>query len=200
MSFRRRQRWLRRLALGFALATAVAAGNASYAFAKVDEGGSGSHYVSTPGWSGLVDNESGVPLAAGIPEGDEQFIAGETQELPAFLAAKDKIETRAEQPQQVIPYLSHGILTESMVALPEWQMIPYEAYGRLAAASTTARPDDVADRFAHSDVTAQPQLASNDTWTFERSDALMLVIGGIVLALGLGLALGYLSRPRLAGA
>ena len=43
------------------------------------------------GWSGMVDLESGVPLSAGIPHGDEQFI-GEAVE--------------------VIPYLSHGILTQ----------------------------------------------------------------------------------------
>lgn len=38
MTYRRRQRWLRRLALGFALATALFAGKASPASAVVDEG------------------------------------------------------------------------------------------------------------------------------------------------------------------
>jgi len=40
----------------------------------------------------MVDLESGVPQSAGIPLGDEQFIA--------------------DQSVQVIPYLSHGILTQ----------------------------------------------------------------------------------------
>ena len=44
------------------------------------------------GWSGMVDLESGVPLSAGIPLGDDQFIDG--------------------QAVGVIPYLSHGILTQ----------------------------------------------------------------------------------------
>jgi hypothetical protein len=52
MSFRRRHRWFRRLALGLATALAVAAGNASYAFAKFDEGTSD-------------DKTSGIPLSAG---------------------------------------------------------------------------------------------------------------------------------------
>ena len=40
----------------------------------------------------MVDPESGIPLSAGIPHGDEQFID--------------------EQGVEVIPYLSHGILTQ----------------------------------------------------------------------------------------
>lgn len=38
MTFRRRQRWLRRLAFGFAFATALFAGKVSFASAVVDEG------------------------------------------------------------------------------------------------------------------------------------------------------------------
>lgn len=92
MKYRRRQRWLRRLALGFAFATAMFAGKVSVAAAVVDEGGKGSTIVSAGGWSGAVDPDSGIPLSAGIPQGDEQFISGENV--------------------QVVPYLSHGILTQ----------------------------------------------------------------------------------------
>lgn len=183
MSFRRRHRWLRRLALGFAAVAAVAAGNASFAYAKIDEGTSDARYVTTPGWSGLVDAESGIPLSAGI-------------------LAKDAIEGRATQTEpQVIPYLSHGVLSEPKAALPEWQMIPYLSAGRLVEtlSRSAVRPDDMANRFAHSDVAPQPESTSTNSWTFERGDVLILVIGTIVLALGLGLALGYLRRPRLAG-
>src|SRR5688572_26388202 len=91
MSYRRRHRWFRRMALGIAF-SAVFAGHASVAAAKVDEGTGGSRYVAAGGWSGLVDIETGIPLAAGIPHGDEQFID--------------------EQAPQVIPYLAHGILTQ----------------------------------------------------------------------------------------
>ena len=92
MSYRRRHRWFRRMALGLAFASVIFAGRASVAAAKFDEGTEGSRYVTVGGWSGLVDMESGIPLSAGIPHGDEQFLA--------------------EEEVQVIPYLSHGILTE----------------------------------------------------------------------------------------
>ena len=92
MSYRRRHRWFRRMALGLAFASVLFAGRASVAAAKSDEGTDGSRYVTAGGWSGLVDMESGIPLSAGIPHGDEQFID--------------------PQAVQVIPYLSHGLLTE----------------------------------------------------------------------------------------
>jgi hypothetical protein len=62
----------------------------------------------------------------------------------------------------------------------------------------SARPDDRADRFSHVDGIPQPELAG-DGWTFEWGEVLMLSIGAFVLVLGLGLAVGYLRRPRLAG-
>ncbi|HUH15629.1 MAG TPA: hypothetical protein VML35_07080 [Gaiellaceae bacterium] len=61
MTYRRRHRWLRRLALGLAFAAF-----ASPAAAKFDEGGNGNRYVTAGGWSGLVDPDTGVPLSAGI--------------------------------------------------------------------------------------------------------------------------------------
>lgn len=92
MKFRRRQRWLRRMALGFAFATAVFAGKVSMAAAALDEGGAGTQIVTAGGWSGAVDANTGIPSSAGIPTGDEQFMNGESI--------------------QVVPYLSHGILTQ----------------------------------------------------------------------------------------
>jgi hypothetical protein len=111
MSFRRRHRWLRRLAFALAVATALTAGRASIAAAKY-----------------------GGPVA---PD----------------------------------PYV----------------------------ADVVVRPDDQVARFSHSDAVPQPGLAGNGALAFERGEALLLVIGGSVLALGLGLALGYLRRPRFAG-
>jgi hypothetical protein len=78
---------------------------------------------------------------------------------------------------------------------------PGEALGGpdgTAALAGSTRPDDQAVRFSHSDGVPQPGLAG-EGWAFEWDDALMLGIGGFVLVLGLGLALGYLRRPRLAG-
>ena len=84
MKYRRRQRWLRRIALGLAFATVAVAGEVAPASAKVDEGGSGfgSRYVETEGWSGPVDPETGIPLSAGIPDVQaptaEPFVPGMT--------------------------------------------------------------------------------------------------------------------------
>jgi hypothetical protein len=83
MKYRRRQRWLRRIALGLALATTAVAGQVAPASAKFDEGGGfGSRYVVTEGWSGPVDPETGIPLSAGIPDVQaptaEPFVPGVT--------------------------------------------------------------------------------------------------------------------------
>ena len=74
MSYRRRHRWFRRMALGLAFASVMFAGSVSDAVAKVDEGTDGTRYVTAGGWSGEVDMESGIPLSAGIPHGDEEYI------------------------------------------------------------------------------------------------------------------------------
>jgi hypothetical protein len=99
MSNPRKHRWFRRLALGLAFASVTFAGRAAVAPAKIDPGTQGSGYVKAGGWSGLVDLESGIPLSAGIPHGDEQFID--------------------EQAVDVIPYLSHGILTPEQANLTQ---------------------------------------------------------------------------------
>ena len=212
MSYRRRHRWFRRLALGLAFASVMFAGRVSVAAAKFDEGVDGSRYASAGGWSGLVDLESGVPLSAGIPEGDEQFID--------------------DQAPQVIPYLSHGLLTEDdartaaaeSIGDPNLSRFDVPSLGRVdgdqvAMANALAdryaagvtdfpsvrmdipatRPDDVADRFAHSDVPSRPELASDNGSSIEWNEALTAGIGAFVLVLGLGLAFGYLKRPKLAG-
>jgi hypothetical protein len=79
---------------------------------------------------------------------------------------------------------------------------PYVAgvsdFPRTQVVSAPTRPDDRADRFAHSDVT-QAQPVSDGGSTVEWNDAFTLGIGVIVLALGLALAVGYVRRPRLAG-
>jgi hypothetical protein len=205
MSYRRKHRWFRRMALGLAFASVLFAGRASSAAAKVDEGTSTStsRYVAAGGWSGQVDPETGIPLSAGIPQGDEQFID--------------------DQAVQVVPYLSQGLLTqadadaaaaravpvapdgdavafENAIESQQPTVIPYLSHGMTIddVETVAARPDDRADRFAHSDVT-QAQPVSNGGSTVEWNDALTFGIGGIVLALALGLALGHVRRPRLAG-
>ena len=283
MSYRRRHRWFRRMALGLAFASVLFAGRASVAAAKFDDGAGSSRYVSAGGWSGLVDVESGIPLSAGIPHGDEQFIdpdavqvipylshgllteadaqaaaaeaihdpyltdvfvrPGESLGGPdgdeiairnalatqgslsgdelafanAIVAAAESIHDPAtaaergstQQEWTVIPYLSQGVLGEAVKTAPlnrveraldqGPQVIPYLSHGMAVDGEVGARPDNRADRFAHSDVPSRQQLASSSGSSFEWNDALTVGIGGLVLALGLGLALGYLRRPRLAG-
>ena len=52
MSYRRRHRWFRRMALGLAFASVMVAGRASVAAAKLDPGSGSSRYVAAGGWSG----------------------------------------------------------------------------------------------------------------------------------------------------
>ena len=77
-------------------------------------------------------------------------------------------------------------------------MISYLSHGMTSDDVVGPRPDDRADRFAHSDVQTPLEVSSSGS-TFEWNDTLTVGIGALVLALGLGLALGILRRPRLAG-
>jgi hypothetical protein len=147
-----------------------------------------------------VDEQSGVPRSAGIPEGDEAFVSDAW--MTELLAAKNRIESRGVEPvaqSDVASALAAKDRIEGTGVRPE--PVEYLSQRQLEelASRPSARPDDVADRFAHSDVPAQPRLSAGDEWRFERTDALLIVIGGTVLALGLGLALGYITRPRIAG-
>jgi hypothetical protein len=283
MSYRRRHRWFRRMVLGLAFALAVFAGRTSVAAAKVDEGGSGTRYVSAGGWSGEVDMESGIPVSAGIPEGDEQFIDSQGVQVIPYLsqgilteadaqaaaaeaihdpyltdvfvrpgeaqagpdgrtvlgesvksAPLNRVEQALQGNPQVIPYLSQGVLTESdaqalaaeaiadpnLSRLDDRQVVPDGDQVAMANAlesqqfvpgvtdfptsspvdTPAVRPDDVADRFAHSDVPAQPEVTSSTSGsTVEWNEALTAGIAALALGLGLGLALGRLNRPKLAG-
>jgi hypothetical protein len=323
MSYRRRHRWFRRVALGLAFASVMFAGRASVAAAKTDPGPGGSRYVVAGGWSGQVDPQSGIPITAGIPEGDEQFIGSKAVQVVPYLshglltqeqadaaaaqaihdpyltdifvrpgeslsgpdgdaiafanglvAAADSLhdpigageqqttfaaaeavrdrypsvnssrpdgdliaignaieaQTLAAAEALRTPYNSPGVFGEAVKtanvadvkfapgvtdfpttpqtapdnrverALKQGpQVIPYLSQGMTSDDVVGARPDDRADRFAHSDVSPRPQMATASGSTINWDNALMAAIGGLVLVLGLGLALGYLRRPRLAG-
>jgi len=154
MSYRRRHRWFRRMALGLAFATAVFAGRVSVAAAKYDEGASKSQIQSA------------------VVQGED---------------AKSKVAASTASD----PYLTDVFVRQGeSIGSPD---------GITTLSTGSARPDDRADRFSHVDGAQQPELAGSNGWTFEWDDALMIGIGGFVLVLGLGLALGYLRRPRLAG-
>ena len=140
MSYRRKHRWFRRMALGLAFASVLVAGRASVASAKIDEGASRSYYVSTAD-----------------------------------------------------PYL-----TDVFVRPGESLGGPDGAASGLESQAAGARPDDQANRFAHSEIVARPEPVSSSS-TIEWGSALTVGIGAFVLVLGLGLAVGYLRRPRLAG-
>lgn len=89
MTYRRRQRWLRRLALGFAFATALFAGRASLAAAVVDEGGS-----------------QATQVVSQAPSGDELAIQNAISSVPSTPARPDDRAVRftgGEQPQVIRP-------------------------------------------------------------------------------------------------
>jgi len=110
---------------------------------------------------------------------------------------------QSQQPT-VIPYLSHGLTQSDADALAAQavhdRFVPGVSDFGETLQVAAVRPDDRADRVSPSDVPSQPQLVSNDSGsTVEWSQALMVGFGALVLVLGLGLAIGYLRRPRLAG-
>ena len=92
MSYPSKHRWFGRIAFCLALTSVLFVGRASGSQARLEPGSGCSSYVKAGGWSGMVDRESGIPCSAGIPSGDDELID--------------------EQAVQVIPYLSHGILTQ----------------------------------------------------------------------------------------
>jgi hypothetical protein len=263
MSYRRRHRWFRRMVLGLAFSVAVFAGRTSVAAAKFDEG-AGTRYVSAGGWSGEVDMESGIPVSAGIPEGDEQFIdlqgvkvipylshgilseadaqaaaaeaihdpyltdvfvrPGEAQAGPdgrtvlgesVKSAPLNRVERALDGNPHVIPYLSQGVLTESDAQALAAEAIADPNLTRLDDRQVPVDGDQVAmanavesQQFVPgvTDFPTTPQAdtpavvaSSSDGSTVEWNEALTVGIGAFVIVLGLGLAFGYLKRPRLAG-
>jgi hypothetical protein len=215
MTYRRKHRWLRRLALGLVFATFAAP-----AAAKPDEGTSGVRYVTAGGWSGYVDSDTGIPVSAGIPQGDEPVIDESAQVIPylshGILTEADQAAAAAES-QQAEPQLLNQRQLETLAAENgasaatrpddradrftgiEQPQVGYLSDGQATDAEVGARPDDKVDRFAHSDVAAQPELAGTGS-TLDSHDWFMtLGIGAIVLALALGLGLGFAKRPKLAG-
>ena len=233
MTYRRRHRWLRRLALGLAFATFVAPAAAR----PVDESGAGPGVVTAGGSTIEV-----IPyLSHGVlTEADQAAAAAEAIHDPYLtdlfvrpgeslgrpdgdaIAFKNALETRAAAEAEAIhdPYstdVSPSILGE-MVKSPrttepfipgvtdfpkptvveEPQVVNYLSHGMAADGEVGARPDNRADRFAHSDVASRTELTSNGSST-DWNPVLTLGIGAVVLALALGLGSGYIKRPRLAG-
>jgi hypothetical protein len=156
MTYRRRNRWTRRLVVGLAFATFAAP-----AAAQLDEGGAsraGYRTVTAGGWTGLVD-AAGIPLSAGIPTGDEPYVSTAV----------------------VDPYL-----TDVFVRPGEAQAGP-DGGPPLGAAAVRQAP------------VRKAAQSSDEGWTPTRADAVAFGLGGLALALALGLAVGYAKRPHIAG-
>ena len=136
MSYPKRHPWFGRMVFGLALASVLFAGRASFVAAKTDPV---SGYVKAGGWSGMVDLDSGIPLSAGIPKGDEQFL--DMQSL------------------EVIPYLSHGILTQAEADddpyLTDVNVRPGESLGGPDGGPVVKRPALVS-KDARAEIDTQP--------------------------------------------
>jgi hypothetical protein len=193
--------------------------------------------------------ESGIPVSAGIPEGDEQFIDPQEVQVIPYLshgilteadaqaaaaeaihdpyltdpsvlgelvksAPLNRVERALQGNPQVIPYLSHGVLTEADAQALAAEAIADPNLTRLDDRQVPVDGDQIAmsnalesQRFVPgvTDFPATPQadtpavVASSGGSTVEWNEALTAGIGAFVIVLGLGLAFGYLKRPKLAG-
>ena len=187
MSYRRRHRWFPRLALALAVASVMFVGRASVAAAKVDEGTSAAQQIQViPYLSHGILTQADADVAAAAAQPQKPRL---NPYLSLWMASD--YGASQQQPQQT-PYMSLGMDTYGTAReLPE----PFVD----DKVNVPVRPDDVADRFSHSDVASQVEPTNGDNWRLEWSDALPLGLGIIVLGIALGLALGHLRRPRLAG-
>ena len=184
MSYRRR--WFPRLALGLAVLSALFVGRVSVAAAKVDEGTTSARQIKVIPYLShgiLTQADAEVAAAAAQPQ---------KPRLNPYISLWMKRDYSAFQHAQQTPYMSLGMNTYGdSRELPE----PFVD----DKINVPVRPDDVADRFTPSDVAAQAEPTSRDNWRPEWTDALPLGLGIVVLGIAIGLAFGYLRRPRLAG-
>lgn len=210
MKFRRRQRWLRRFALAFAFATAVFAGKVSTAVAKFDDGGARAQttIASPSGDEIAINNALAERKLAGAeavhdphltdvfvrqgeslggPDGSAQV--SKTSETAFIPGVTDfpKPETAATRPDDQ---------AARFTGMEQPQVINYLSHGMAADGEVGARPDNRADRFTTADGVSQPRVEVSGSRDWD--GALTMGIGAVVLLLGIGLAVGYLRRPRLA--
>ena len=186
MSYSRRHRWFPRLALGLAVASVMFVGRASVAAAKVDEGtNAAQQFQVIPYLSHGILTQADADVAAAAAQPQKPRL---NPHISLWMAR----DYSAFQHAQQTPYMSLGMDTYGdSRELPE----PFVD----DKVNVPVRPDDLADRFTPSDVASQVEPTNGDNWRLEWTDALPLGIGVIVLGIALGLALGYLRRPRLAG-
>jgi hypothetical protein len=198
MSYRRRHRWFRRMAVGLAFASVMLVGRVSVATAKIDEGSDSSRSTTViPYLSHGMLTEADARAAAASTIRDRYPSESVASIDGDALAIANAIE--AQQLTQT-PYMSLAQGTYGRGReLPEPFVAGVTDFPRVEVDLPAVRPDDLGDRFAHSDVVARPELTSSGDTSFERNDAVVLGLGAIALAIALGLALGHLRRPRLAG-
>jgi len=186
MSYRTKNRWFPRLALGLAVASVMFVGRASVAAAKVDEGTSSAQQIQVIPYLShgiLTQADADVAAAAAQPQ---------KPRLNPSISLWMKSDFSAFQHPQQTPYMSLGMNTYGVSReLPE----PFVD----DKVNVPVRPDDLADRFTPSDVASHAEPTDGDNWRLEWGDAVPLGLGIIVLGIALGLALGHLRRPRLAG-
>jgi len=187
MSYSRRHRWFPRLALGLAVASVMFVGRASVAAAKVDEGASAAQKIQViPYLSHGILTQSDADVAAAAAQPQKPRL---NPDISLWMA--QDYSAWQQHPQQT-PYMSLGMGTYGTS-----RELPEPFVGDVV--DRAVRPDDRADRFSPSDVAPQVKPTNGDNWRLEWTDALPLGIGVIVLGIALGLALGHLRRPGLAG-
>ena len=192
MSFWRRHRWNRRFLMGFAFAVMVVPAQALA--------------IESPSVLGEAVKTSTTPVAVPADVIERTVAAKLAAETPPVAVPADVIERTvaaklAAETPQVINYLSHGLTAadalDPRTGIPFSAGIPVAGDEFVVGLETTAlRPDDRAERFPIVDT--RPPVPATGGDGFDWENGLTVGFGALALAFGLGMALMYARRPRIA--
>ena len=192
MSFWRRHRWNRRFLMGFAFAVMVVPAQALA--------------IESPSVLGEAVETRTAPVPV-PPDAIERTVAAKlAAETPPVAAPPDVIERTvaaklAAETPQVINYLSHGLTVadalDPRTGIPLSAGIPVAGDEFVVGLETTAvRPDDRPVRTPIIDT--RPAVPATGGNGFDWENGLTVGFGALALAFGLGMALMYARRPRIA--
>ena len=202
MSFWRRHRWNRRFLLGFAFAVMVVPGQALAIESPSVLGEAVKTRQATVVPPDAVDRAVQAKLAAVLNYPSHVTTAADAEPVVPPDAVDRAVQAKlAAETPQVINYLSHGLTAadalDPRTGIPLSAGIPVAGDELVVGLETTAlRPDDRPVRVPIVDT--RPPVPATGGDGFDWENGLTVGFGALALAFGLGMALMYARRPRIA--